>query len=382
MIFKKMGVVSFCLLALLAHSKKMVAFAVTESEGEVVALDLVDQSQASVNTAIVPTTYVDGDAYTLGSKSLLYFRGQNSDSMVYDGRGGEVSCFNLTIAVEAGKKLTIQNITLQNFNSSVIQLGAGSTVFFGDGVTLELSKNEELATAWSFVGTNVPATIRGKNRCLKLAGGSISVGAGATLNVENISLFGLTNDQNTGQGSFACVDQTGVLNLRNVELNLSNNYMINVGVLNIKDAVVVRGYGQRLGLSGAAVLTIQQMSNLSFEGNTFFDYNADTQDQLIMVDQTSQLSFTSSPFVVGPLGAHLSSGTLNLTGYTMFECVGTSVDTSLMLDEVGGLRVTLTDGAILDVFGVLSYNSLSDASAQAGQGDMSNQSMQTDVVSA
>lgn len=339
-----------------------------------------------------------------GTNYILNFRGNNAaGNMTWDGGGysmqfsrGSAQAGSLVVA--ANQVVTLQNIVLKDFSSSAVSLGSGASLVFGNGVTIELGANESLNMTWSFTGQTTPSIIHGNGKCLALdalGGGNnvaISVGAGegagspVTLNIEDVHLTGLkggvaldtlvstANTYSTNSAYLAstnvlrCVDYTGVINLRNVDLNLAGNYTLSAGSINIYNDVVLRGKGYQFAFSSNGTLAIKSGATFLIDRNVTFSYDSSglgdlggdgvsgaSKTQLTMADQTSRLFLNGCTFYGTQTSPTLQTGVLVVSDHVTLQSEGAVDAESIVLSDAGGLRIEVLAGAILDVYGALAY---------------------------
>ncbi len=346
--------------------------------------------------------YQQGQMECFGSNRILHFRGSNASSMTWDGGGNEVclpypGLSGTTIEVDAFKTVTLQNVVLKNFSSSAVWLHSGATLVFGDGVVIELGANESLNMTWSFTGQTIPSTIHGNGKCLMLENlwvgnkVGISVGAGqggspVTLNIEDVHITGLKGGvalDTLVSGAYTystagayvnsdnlirCVDYTGVINLRNVDLNLAGNYTLSAGNINIYNDVALRGKGYQFAFSSNGTFAIKSGATFLIDRNVTFSYDSSglgdlggdgvsgaSKTQLTMADQTSRLFLNGCTFYGTQTSPTLQTGVLVVSDHVTIQSEGAVDAESIVLSDAGGLRIEVLAGAILDVYGALAY---------------------------
>jgi len=367
-------------------------------------------SVVSVNGGVVESKdairaiYVDTPFYqqlrnevVSGSNRVLSFRGTSATNMTWNGGGLAIQFPRGTsqsgaLVVAAGKTVTLENVVLKDFSSAACTLGAGASLVFGNGVTIELGAKEDLSMTWSFTGQTTASIIRGVGNVLSLASLStnyvgISVGAGqggspVTLWMNDVKVEGLTgavnkdtlvstaNTYSTNAAYLAsrnlirCVDYTGVLNLRNSELSLAGNYTFSAGNINIYNDVAIKGKGYTFAFSSNGTLAVQSASTLMLDRNLTFSYDssglgargpAASKTQLTMADQTSRLYLNGCTFYGTMTSPKLQTGILVVSDRVTLQSEGTVDANSIALSDAGGLRVEVLAGAVFDIIGALSY---------------------------
>ena len=330
-----------------------------------------------------------------GNNRILNFRGNSASSLTWDG-GGYAMCFARgaaqagTLMVGASKTVTLQNVVLKDFSSAAVLLGAGASLIFGNGVIIELAADEDLAMTWSFTGQSTESVIHGNGKRLNLAtlpvGNKIgiSVGAGDSgspvrLSIEDAHIMGLKGEvaRDTGADSYAtvpsyiassnlmrCVDSSGVINLKNVDLNLTAHYTLTAGSINIYNDVSVKGAGYTFAFSSNGTLAIQSASTLLFDRNITFSYDSSglgavgglaSKNQLTMADMTSRLYLNGCTFYGTHTSPNLQSGIVVINDKVRLQSEGTVDAEAMIFNSSGGLRVEVLSGAIMDVYGAVAH---------------------------
>ncbi len=337
-----------------------------------------------------------------GLNRVLNFRGNNASNMTWNGGGCAISFARGTgqagsLVVAAGKTVTLENVVLKDFSSACCTIGAGGSLVFGNGVTIELGTNEDLSMTWSFTGQTTASMIRGVGNVLNLGnlGASNFVGlavgapAGAvtgavTLWLNDVRVTGLTGAVNSVANSYRstasyiasrnlirCINNTDIISMRNSELNLAGNYTLSTGSINIYNDVAIKGKGFKFSFSSNGTLAIQSASTLMIDRNVTFSYDssgigasgdprylaasATCKDQLTMADQTSRLFLNGCTFYGTLTSPRLQTGVLVVSDRVVMQSEGTVDANSIVLSDAGSLRVEVLSGAVLDVFGALSY---------------------------
>lgn len=336
-----------------------------------------------------------------GAHRVLNFRGANASNITWDG-GGHSMLFSRgtslagSLVVGAGKTVTLQNVVLKDFSSSAVTLGAGASLVFGNGVTIELGSNESLTMTWSFTGQVTASTIRGNGKCLNLdalTGGNkvaIAVGPGegalspVTLNIEDVHLSGLkggvnydssmtvapeytysTVDAYIASGNLLrCVDYTGVINFRNVDLNLGANYTLTAGNINIYNDVELRGKGYQFAFASNGTFAINSGATFLVDRNVTFSYDSSglgerggpaSKDQITMADQTSRLFLNGCTFYGTMTAPRLQTGVFVVNDRVVIHSEGDIDANAITLDSTNNLRIEVLAGATMDVYGALAY---------------------------
>gem|GEM_PF-1421127 len=340
-----------------------------------------------------------------GANHILNFRGSGASSMTWDGGGYTLqfprgAALAGSLVVAANKTVTLQNVVLKDFSSSAVTLGSGASLIFGNGVTVELGSNESLTMTWSFTGQSTASTIRGNGKCLNLdaltgsnkvaisVGPAEGAGSPVTLNIEDVHLIGLKGVVNyddsmtvapeytystvsayiASANLLRCVDYTGVINLRNVDLNLAGNYTLSAGSINIYNDVALRGKGYQFAFSSNGTFAINSGATFLIDRNVTFSYDSSglgdrsgdgvtgaSKDQLTMADQTSRLFLNGCTFYGTMTSPHLQTGVLVINDRVIVQSEGDVDSNAIGLDSTNNLRIEVLAGATMDVYGALAH---------------------------
>lgn len=337
-----------------------------------------------------------------GANRALNFRGTGASNMTWNGGGCAIQFPRGTgqsgaLVVAANKTVTLENVVLKDFSSAACSLGSGAALVFGNGVTIELGATEDLSMTWSFTGQTTASIIRGAGNVLNLGslGGSNFVGiavgspagattAAVTLWLNDVKVTGLTGAVNAAANSYRtagayiasrnlirCRNNYDIINLRNTDLNLAGNYTFSAGSINIFNDVAIKGRGYTFAFSSNGTLAIQSASTFLIDRNVTFSYDSSGigasldprlitaavtgRDQLTMADQTSRLFLNGCTFYGTLTSPRLQTGVLVVSDRVTLQSEGTVDANGIGLSDASGLRVEVLSGAVLDVFGALSY---------------------------
>jgi len=333
-----------------------------------------------------------------GIHRSLSFRGLNASNMTWDGRGFTMqfargAALANSIVVAAGKTVTLQNVVLKDFSSAAVTLGAGASLLFGDGVTVELGSNESLSMTWSFTGQTTPSTIKGNGCSLNLdtlsAGNNVAIAVGSgegaspvTLNIQDVYLQGLkggvaldtlvadnytysTNSAYLASSNLLrCVDYTGIINLRNVNVGLTGNYTLSAGSINIYNDVCIQGKGYQFAFSSNGTLAVKSAATLLIDRNVTFSYDSSglgargldaSKNQLTLADQTSRLYLNGCTFYGTMTSPRLQTGVIVIDDKVFLHSEGSLDAEAIVFDSTSALRVEFLSGATMDVYGAMAH---------------------------
>ncbi|MBM3894306.1 hypothetical protein FJ366_01800 [Candidatus Dependentiae bacterium] len=348
--------------------------------------------------------YVDNSVYIQRQNEgfsvpdrVLNFRGANASNITWDGGGytmqfarGDAQAGSISVA--AGKTVTLQNIVLKDFNSQAVTLLSNASIVFGNNVTIELGDNEDLSYTWSFTGREGVSTIRGNGRNLSFAGlggsnkvgimlGTGAVGQSVTVNLQDLHVMGLsggvtpdvitglydsTNSYVASSNLIRCADHSGVINLRNTHLNLSGNYTLSAGSINIYNDVYLKGKGYTFAFSSNGTMAIQSASTLFVDRNVTFSYDssgfctpgpvAPSKTQLTFANQTSRLYLSGCTLYATMTAPRLQTGVVVIDDKVTVVAEGAVRAEALVFDTTSGLYVELLAGGMMDVYGAIAYS--------------------------
>ena len=165
-----------------------------------------------------------------------------------------------------------------------------------------------------------------------------------------------------------CVDYTGIINLRNVDLNLAGNYTITAGNINIYNDVALRGKGYQFAFSSNGTLAIKSGATFLIDRNVTFSYDSSglgdrggdgisgaSKDQLTMADQTSRLFLNGCTFYASHTAPRLQTGVLVISDKVTFSTEAAENAEAFVLDSTNNLLIEVLAGATMDVYGALAH---------------------------
>lgn len=312
----------------------------------------------TTNDILSSSSTLISNNYISSSKKLIF----DTTGVSLDGNGYSLVFPSLTstpttvLVINDGVSATITNSTLDNLNFSLIGIGAGSSLIFGNNTSLLVKQDQTVTSAWSFGGTT---TFQGLNNILDVSGGgAFSVQAGGILKVSNLILKGVSSS------TFACADNTASIIFENTTLNIPTACSITTGSFLVKGTVEVSG-GGTLSIAGSTTNTIDVNSNLIFSNNSTLNYAPSTANQslLAMIDKSSRLSLINSTLTVSTTGMKLTKGTLYVDGGSSISSAATVAAEGIYFGDgvssVNDLDVDLQPGTPLNLTsGILVYGNL------------------------
>ncbi|QQR49050.1 hypothetical protein IPF37_05875 [bacterium] len=270
--------------------------------------------------------------------------------------GGHIISFARNVSsvftINAGLNVVLTNVILRNFSDTAISLGAGSSITFGDGVVIELDKDETLSRNWIFSGTSY---LNGFGNLLNLSFFNISILQPGRLVMQDLFV------KNMRANNIRCVGDKASFTIRNAALALSSNYTLSVGGMFFQQEVMFTGtniFSYETGQTS----TIDTQSTLFFDTNSTFSYAPKirkNRDLIAMTDVTSRFFAHGCTIQSTTTGLRLTKGTLVVDGKVVLQnpnAVSLSQGISfgngiaandLTINILGGAKLELTSGVLL-----------------------------------
>jgi hypothetical protein len=242
--------------------------------------------------------------------------------------------------------VTTEEIILEDFSPQIINLAAHSSLIFGDGTTITLGKNEDLAMTWTFSGTCI---LNGRGQSLNLCplGKLMVIEPGSSLLFDNITITGIS-DKN-----ICCLDNNCTLSFKNVTLVLDNDFVFDKGRFAVLDQLKIRGQ------KAIKYLTNQQSfiatnGCLWLDRNCTFSYNPPSTDNCLLkfADKSALLRLSGATLTVTTTGLDLSGGTLVVENKCyLYNTNALHLSEGIIIDEVD----ILPGGSLNLKSGILDY---------------------------
>jgi len=268
------------------------------------------------NIRINALTYTMSYDYFLSNDHVLDIQ----SSSVFNG-GGHFINFAKDNAgilnIADASNVVLRDVVLRNFNDTAVQLGAGASLIFGDGVVVELTDGQTMAMPWAFEGT---ATINAFGNTLDIASQNIHVMSGGNLMIENTTLQGLVDN------NLRCVGDA-TITLKNDILNTSHDdiFSFTSGSLIFDQNVKIRG---NFEYSTTRTSTVRSNSKLILEpmftefipiANSptsifIYDPGIANRDLIAMADFSSELHLNGCILASSSTGMRLTNGMLVVDG--------------------------------------------------------------------
>lgn len=274
--------------------------------------------------------------------------------------------FSLVTGFETSQ--TVGTLAWSQTGTSLAAGDRASNLYLFDFVTAPLIFNN----AKLFFGSDIVltstiifegvCTLNTDNRAIDFTQGAIEIAPGSTLSIEQSIL------NNVHLDNIYCVDNTGVLSLRNVTMNLDDNFSFTLGALLFQDSVEITGE-YTFAYQSMQTSTILSQSTLTLDIGTLFNYEPlNGLDNLFVFESNSSVLILNGATVQSTLGG------LTLTkGKVRIER-----DSNLAADNSNGITFgdnNAADDTMLDIYsgqtlyltsGILKYKNVNQSSLRFG----------------
>jgi hypothetical protein len=269
--------------------------------------------------------------------------------------GGQINGNNYSIRLnELSQFEANQTFTLQNV---VLELGAD----FNLGCTLIFQGNSYIT------GNNFPLWLNEPYN--NLGAGIILVASNSWLYFDNTYL------QNLVGSNIACVDDTGVIVLRDTTWNQSGNFIFRWGSLNFYHAVAMMGPNLTFAYQSGMSSTILYQSTLTLDQGFTFSYDLQESSypgQILFEDATSILALNSATLYTTVTGFSLTAGTIDVlqsSTLVIQSAISTWTNGGVTLGDnanvINDMTLVISPGQTLTVLGgTLYYSNLNQSLLQ------------------
>lgn len=277
--------------------------------------------------------------------------------------------------LEDNVQLTMVNFVLKDFNPEIIQLGANSTITFGDDITFELGKDITISRSFSFKG-NIIINGRGLTLTLDHDDSIVLNSSNKSLVLKNLILKGIGGSVGRLRMNYA----TDSITFSNVDIYLEDDYSMNLGAFNFEGNVKFVGKDHSIVYTSAQQSTIFEQSSLIFDRGVTFSYAANvgvlsqngtassylnSRNRLRMVDPTSIIVLDGATMHFTHTGLVLNNGTMIIKDHSVLKSVA-AIDEGTYghgVPAVGeepvlgtNFYVNILSSAIFDVQGRVIYS--------------------------
>lgn len=246
--------------------------------------------------------YITGSLVLDGNNSLIYFGSSDQQLLIID----------------AGCTLELKNITLMDFGVNHVELGSGAHIIFGDGTSIQFSKNQALpASSLGSLYFTGNTELHGYGQYLDLSStSSITIGGSAsTLLIDGLTIKNLCGT------TLQMLDEDSIIQLQNSTLKLSGNYTFTTGAFDIIGDTKIMGSGHTFGMETTMTTSIRSKSMLTIDRGTTLKYapaSSDRNDLIWQPDETSVLFLNGASLVTTTTGLQLTRGSLLIDGKVSF----------------------------------------------------------------
>lgn len=288
----------------------------------------------------------------LSSDSTVSF----STSIVVDGNGHTINFArnNYFMSIPEDVRIEFRNITLSNFSDCAFCLAEGAQICLGDNTRVEILRDTELYADFEITGNVV---LNGFGNTVRLGSSQFHVTGTNWLTLQNIVLQEVTS-------SNIVLDYTGVLDLRDVTLTLTQDYSFTSGRCVFENQVKFSG-GHEFAYTSTGVSMIAPYAQVQFTPSSSFNYNPRiaNRDLFAMKDTTSVLSFSNATVATSTVGMRLTRGTVMLDNYNKFyNDSATSANQGFSFGNNNAdddVTIMLLPGANVELMsGFLTYNNV------------------------
>ena len=301
-----------------------------------------------------------------------------NEDVTINGQNHTIYCSKDTgplFIIAAGKTLRLTNVVLKDFSNDHVTLGSGSDLIFGDGVVVELGRDETISGMhWKFEDR---AILNGNNHRLSLPGSDYQLRVmkrtyGGALLLENIEIHGI-KDTNVG-GNITCMDSRSTLSFSNVIWEQDALYTFSTGYFTVKTGLLDMKNTYTFAYQSFNPLGILQNSTLKLDTGFTFSYAPTVADRTLiqMTDRTSQLFINGATLQVTTTGLQLITGTLVIDHKNLVynndskKGVATSLSEALIFGNGTGandLRLEVMPGGSINIkSGILDFRNAEDGS--------------------
>jgi len=193
---------------------------------------------------------------------------------------------------------------------------------------LTLNSDTVFTTTVEFEGE---CSINANNYEIDLSQGFIKLSNDSTLNIENTIINGIQNN------NIFCSNNAGVLNLKNIEWNLMNDYTFTIGALSIQDKFKINSNQSSFTYSSDQNSKVQEYTEFILGVNTRFSYapsiankglfQLESDSSILTLESGSTLHSTST-------GLRFENGVIRVSGSSVIKNDGTVEAESIDLSAV------------------------------------------------
>jgi hypothetical protein len=257
--------------------------------------------------------------------------------------------------VEPNVHAVFDNVFFREFDPIHLQLGEGASLTWGNNSSVRLWRDSTLNYPWVFQGNTM---LRGGGAILTLGeeGEIVLKGENSTLLIEGITIKDINNRK------IRCEDPTSKIIFQNVKWVQNDDYVYDVGSLEVLNDFILYGNGFLFSLQPTQECVVHPDSMLKFMWGITFNYDPVSLNKnlLRLTGRSSALAFEEAIFSA-PNGIQLTKGRLILTkeNYAYNDGATSSADgiiygdgiseeNNLLVEEGGDSILKLRSGFIVD----------------------------------
>ncbi|KKQ32629.1 MAG: hypothetical protein US49_C0006G0080 [candidate division TM6 bacterium GW2011_GWF2_37_49] len=320
------------------------------------------------NIRVNALTYTMSYDYFLSNDHVLDIQ----SSSVFNGGGHFINFANDnagTLNIADASNVVLRNVVLRNFKDTAVQLGAGASLIFGDGVVVELTDGQTMTMPWAFEGT---ATINAFGNTLDLGLKNIQIMQGGNLTIQNTSIQGLADYNLRCVGNATITLKNDRLNTLHEDYSTDSPFSFTSGSLVFDQNVKFRGIFEYLTNQPSMIrkdsrLIFESMYPISITQSyspiSIFVYEPiiANRDLIMMEDFSSELHLNGCALISSSTGMRLINGSVFVEGKNYILGSGSSISEAISFGNINlpssDLFVNIMPGGSLEVMeGILDIN--------------------------
>lgn len=270
------------------------------------------------------------------------------------------------LVVNNGFTATVNNLLLNDFNTTNLSIGTGSTLAIGDNSYISLKKDITINPSDPSITCTGNCEINGNGATLtvnKSQGLTIN-GSSKTLTLKNMRLVTSLSD------AIKCLASTCKIKLQNVTWTITNNFAFSAGSCDVSGTVNINA---DLGAtanpvtflnwewSSPGTMTVTNSSELVLGFGVNFKYNADptgaanfnaTKRKFVLNQFGSKLTFNGASLESTATGLALDQGIINVYDEVIFK---PSTSTSAELEIAKNVQINISGNGNIILQGPVKY---------------------------
>ncbi|MDR3550549.1 MAG: hypothetical protein P4L31_03990 [Candidatus Babeliales bacterium] len=266
----------------------------------------------------------------------------NNGSIAYNAIGG----IGGTITLQGANSMTLTSdlaflnqtaFTAGSFaisanNKAIIFPNLNSSFTFPQGLS-SLPITSAKVVANSYLTIVAPITflssgnvLNGNGNYIDLTNGSISVGPGGSLLIQNATIKGVD------AGKISCQDNLGTVSLQNIKWVQDATFSFTLGMMDIFNDVLFTG-STIFAYRSTNLLTVHSNSQLMFDIGMTFSYDTTANSRLVFTDATAGMYFNESTLFANSNGLRLTKGNVTFDGPCPVISQGASAANGILIGD-------------------------------------------------